>query len=221
MPPASGTGPDLQAYLTKAWELVIAEPVLLIVGYAVITLAILFSSIVVVGPLILAGPLLVGYFQVIQKRIDGETAEFGDLFAGFQDFGRTLVVGLLVLGAHLAGTIVNLLVNLLLNSIPCLGTIIGFVLGIAIAVAVGAATFFVLQIVAFTNTAPVDALTQSFNFAMANMKDVVILSLVCNVLFMVGCLACGIGMLLTGPIAFVFMTIAYNQYFVPKAQELA
>ena len=217
--PAGGE-PDLKAYLSKAWELVIGEPALLIVGYAVITIAILLSSIVVVGPLLLAGPLIVGFFQVVQKRLNGEAAEFGDLFAAFQDFARTMIAGLLVLGAHIAGTIVNVVANLVLTSIPCIGTIIGFVLGIAIAIAVGAATFFVLQIIAFTNTDPVEAFMQSFNFAMANMKEVVLLSVVCNVLFFVGCLACGIGIFLTGPIAFVVMVIAYNQYFLPKAHEV-
>ena len=71
-PPAPPTDlsdePDIKDYLTKAWELVLAEPVLMIVGFLVVSIILSISTAFVVG-LVLVGPTLVGFYQVIQKLL--------------------------------------------------------------------------------------------------------------------------------------------------------
>lgn len=220
-PPAPPTDlsdePDIKDYLTKAWELVIAEPVLMIVGFLVVSIILSISTAFVVG-LVLVGPTLVGFYQVIQKLLDGEPAAFEDLFAGFQDFVRTMVAGLLLCAFILVGSAVSTVLSIILGQIPCLGLIVAIPLSLAISLAVAAATFFLMPIVALSSEEPIEAMRQSLSFASAELKPVALLSLVFVALTFVGAVVCGVGLLLTGPMAMIVQVLAYNRYYLPRTR---
>lgn len=216
-----GGAPDYMGYVKRAWELTIAEPVLLIVGGLVVSLALLVSSVVVIGPLLLTGPLLVGYLLVIRRRLSGEPAEFEALFSGFQDFGRTLVAGLILCAFFIAGMAVTAILNIVLNLIPCIGTILGIVVGLAVSIAVGAVTFFYMPLVALTNVAPGEAASRCISYTMENLQQTAILALINTALILLGTLACGVGVVITFPMAAVIQVIAYRELFAPATGAAA
>jgi uncharacterized membrane protein len=55
------------------------------------------SSFVVVGPLILGGPLVLGFYGYYLKKTRGETVKLENLFDGFKHFGTSLLLFLLVM----------------------------------------------------------------------------------------------------------------------------
>jgi uncharacterized membrane protein len=159
------------------------------------------------------GPLLVGYLQVIDRLLKGQPAEFEDLFAGFQDYGRTVVAGIILVAFFVAAGAVTVILNFVLGFVPCIGTLIGVVLALALSVAAGAFTFFYIPVVALTNAAPGEAASRCVGYTMANPQQTAILALVNTALILVGTLACGVGTLVTMPMAFVVQAIAYRELF--------
>lgn len=217
--PGDGQEPDIGAYVKRGWDLVAAEPALLIAGYAILAIIIIVSAVVVVGPFILCGPLLVAYYRVIAKLLDGKPAEFGELFAGFDEFGRLAVAGALFCGVQLGVGIILTGLNFVLGHVPCIGSIIGMLLGLAAGVALAGALFFFFPIVAFSAAAPVDALSESMRFAQSNMKPMLLLGLVWLGLALLGSLVCGVGAFVTVPIAMVMQVEAYQRYYLPRAGQ--
>ncbi|MDR1388652.1 MAG: DUF975 family protein [Treponema sp.] len=53
------------------------------------------SSLIVVGSLVLGGPLALGYAGYFLKKSRGEPAKLEDLFDGFEQFGSAFLLGLL------------------------------------------------------------------------------------------------------------------------------
>lgn len=207
---------DLGGYLNRAWQLFTDNPALLLGGFAIVFILLLLSALTVVGPLILAGPLMAGYYGLIQRLREGQEAEFGELFAGFADFANTCIGGLLVILVFVAGAAVNLIVGFLLSHIPCLGQLVSFVLGLGISVATAAATMFIIPAVAVSSTAPVDALKDNVGFAQSFVTPALLLAAVHIALSLVGSLLCVIGLLVTMPIASAFVMEAYHDYYRPR-----
>jgi uncharacterized membrane protein len=218
IPPPSGSSqePAYGAWVSEAWNLVLAEPVLLIIGWLVLAVIITISGVVAVGPLLLTGPLMVGYYLVIQKRLNGEPASFEDLFAGFQDFVRTMIAGLLFCAFWVAGTIINVIAGFILQFVPCLGWVVSVVLAIVVVLLVFAATFFLLPMVALSRIEPVDACKRSLEIASEEIKPVILLTLLIIGLQCAGTLACGLGLLITGPMAMVIQVLAYKRYCLAR-----
>lgn len=211
--------PDIGAYLSQAWEMVAAEPALFIAGFLLLFALVSASAVFVVGPLIIGGPLLFGYLDVVQKRLDGEPAEIGDIFSGFQRFQKSLVTFALLFAIWLVVGIVQFGAVLVLGFLPCIGRMVGYALPAAVQVLLGAALFFVFPIAAFSETSPTDAVRDSINFCRENPGTTILLSLVTQVLAAVGTVACGVGYFLTAPLAIIMWVLSYNRYYVPNAPE--
>ncbi len=202
---------ELGAYLARAWELVTQDLVLFVVGYLVLALILSASAITVVGPIILAGPLAFGYLRVIQKRLQGSTASVGDIFEGFQDFAKSLVTVLLLALIGLVGTAVSAV----LVSLPCIGQMAG----LGLYVVLSALLYFVVPIAALSDAGPGDAVSQSVRFCVDNFWPMLLLGLVTLVVGAAGVLACGVGALVTGPIALATNVIAYHEYYLRKTRQ--
>lgn len=80
----------------KAWDLLTLEFVLQVLVFMIISAVSSFLAILI------AGPLLVGLMRCALKRLDGEPAEFGLLFSGFNQFVECLVASLLMMVAGFA-----------------------------------------------------------------------------------------------------------------------
>lgn len=223
-PPADAGGPvggdrvDLGGYLSQGWQLFAENPALLGGGFAIVFIILLLSSITVVGPLLLVGPLMAGYYGIVEKLRNGQQAEFGELFAGFSDFGRTCVAGLLVVLVFVLGAVVNLIVGFVLSGIPCLGQILGFALGLAVSVVTAAATLFILPTVAVSSRSATDALTDNIGFLKAFAMPALLLGAVHIGLSLVGSALCIVGLLVTIPVASGFVMAAYHDYYIPRVQ---
>ncbi len=214
--PSAGQQIDIARYLNEAWQLFLESPALLVGGFAIAFLILLLSAITVVGPLILAGPLMAGYYAIIEKLRNGQEAEFGELFAGFSDFPRTCLAGLLVLLVFIVGVAIELIAGMILNGLPCVGQILSLALSVGVGIVTAALTMFILPRVAVTSTAPVDALTENVGFAQANMTPAVLLAVVHVGLSLLGTAVCIIGLLITIPIASAFTMAAYHDFYSPR-----
>jgi len=221
-PPPAGPPMDLGGYLSQAWDLVTKNFVLLVLGWVVLGL---IMGVPLVG-LILAGPLIFGYYRVVQKRFNGEAAEFGALFNGFQEFGKGLVTYLLFLAVwavvSLAVGLVSLFVSALLSTIFVpLMFLFWLVVGVATAAFCMGLTFFAFPIAVFGQVEPVEAVKRSIKFCFANFWPMMLLSLVVALIMAAGALICGIGTWFTVPLGLVTHIVAYNQYYLPKTQDAA
>jgi hypothetical protein len=217
--PPRPPGPDIGDYLGTAWDLVIHNAVLAIVGFLVVWAITAFSSILIVGPLLLGGPLLFGYLRVLQKRLDGEPAEFGEIFGGFQDFGKALATYLLVALVAIGISVLITLAIVLLCLIPCAGWVLAVLLAVGAQIIITAALFFVFPIAALSNVPATESIGRSIRFCIRNFGHMLLLALVTSLIAAAGSLACGVGGILTVPIALAMMVVAYNRWYLPAAEQ--
>lgn len=215
--PSTSDRVDLGGYFNRAWQLFTNNAALLVGGFAIVFILLLLSAITVIGPLILAGPLMAGYYGMIQRLRDGRETEFGELFAGFQDFANTCIAGLLVILVFVAGAAVELAAGFVLSHIPCLGQIVAILLNLAISLVMVAATMFIIPAVAVSSTPPVDALKDNVGFAQRFVTPALLLAAVHLALSIVGSLLCVIGLLVTIPVASAFVMEAYHDFYRPRA----
>lgn len=80
----------VQGALSEAWNLFASDFVLWIVAGLILTV----GSIVSLG--ILAGPLTVGFVQLVERRRRGESGSVVDVFDGFSKFVASLIAFLLI-----------------------------------------------------------------------------------------------------------------------------
>jgi hypothetical protein len=215
-PPPAGDRVDVGRYLSEGWQLFTENPALMLGGFAIVFLILLISAITVVGPLVLVGPLMVGYYGIIEKLRNGRDAEFGELFAGFSDFARTCLAGLLVVLVFIIGAAVELVAGLILNHLPCIGQILSIVISLGVSLVTAALTLFVLPTVTLTPKSPMDALTANIEFAQKFMVPALLLAAVHIGLSLLGSALCLIGLLVTVPVASGFVMAAYHDYYAPR-----
>lgn len=208
---------DLGKYVSQAWALITQNLALFLVSYLIVGL---LTSIPLVG-LVIGGPLLIGFYRVMQRRIQGEQPAMGDVFQGFQQFGRGFITMLLLLLCGIAIAIPVVIIVVLLMFIPCLGHILAVLLYLAVALVAGAFFYFVWPIVVFTEASPTEAISKSIKFAMANLWPMVLLNIVTGLIAGAGMIVCGVGMIFTVPLALAIQVYAYTDFYLPKAQPAA
>jgi hypothetical protein len=165
----------------ESWDVFKTDPLLYIAGTVIAT---------VVGALtlgILAGPMMVGFIQLVQRRRRGQPAELGQLREGLSLFASSLVALLIVAVAASIG--------LALLVIPGLLVLV--------------ATCFAFHEIAYRRLHAVDALRASFQIARRNPLHVLIVLVGVAALNALGG-AVLFGTLLTAPYAIVWMTVAYE-----------
>lgn len=158
------------------------------------------ASIVPFGSIVLTGPLMLGLYKMTRAAVHGGTVEFGDLFSGFQKF----------LPAFLA--------SLLIMIFSCIGMLFCIIPGILVSILYMPTYLFILDGMEFWN-----AMEASRRMVMNNFGQWIMLALVLFVLNLVGCLACGIGLLVTAPMSYVVVVLAFDleyQFITVTATEL-
>jgi uncharacterized membrane protein len=217
--PAPAGNLELGPLISKAWTFVTGNLVLILVSYLILAV---IGGIPCVG-FVLMGPLMIGFVRIIQRRLKGETPEIGDIFKGFQEFGRGFVTGLLMLLCCLAVAIPLYVLAIILGHIPVLGFVLAplvMIVGAFCALAVSVFSF-VWPMVASSTVSPTEAVSKSFKFLLANAGPMLTLTLVATAIGMAGVIACGIGMIFTVPLGIVMMVMAYEEYYLPKSQPAA
>lgn len=130
---------------------------------------------------LLTGPMMVGYMRMIKTEDEGGKAEIADVFKGFDDF-------------------VPALLAVLLSSI-IVG--IGFMLCVIPGLLVMALVPVAAYLVAVGETDGIKAISRAWDAVKANFLGAFFCGLVLGIVGSLGGLLCGIGMILTLPIAFI------------------
>jgi uncharacterized membrane protein len=187
---------DLGQLLGKSWEVykknvgpllgaTVVMWVVVVVGMTVL------SMIVKIGPLaasILLGPLQLGLFKMIRKALKDEPVDFNLLFSGFQR----------IPDAYLAGLVTGLFSGI--------GAVFCVIPGLIIATVYTCTYLFMNE----KNLAFWDAMEASRKMAMNNPGQWVILALVLFGLNLVGSIPCGLGLLVTAPMTYIIIALAYD-----------
>ena len=216
--PAEADGPsgDLNVIesLGKAWTLMIQNAMLVMGGSVIVVTGMIGPAVIT-----LSGPLVVGHLRAILKLANGEEAQLGDLFSGFRDYKRAVMTAILVLAivacAWCVLTVVSWLLYLVLWRWLAIFTTV--CASAAVGVVLASLLYFVMPVAAFSDAKPVAALKASVTFALDHLMPVMLFGAVTGVIAFAGLLVCGVGWVLTFPLATVLQVVAYREYYLPNA----
>jgi len=189
--PPAGVHASAGRWIGEGWDLVKAD----LGNYILISLIFFFLS----GVPLIQGPLIAGFHVFTMKKLLGRNAEFGDLFKGFNFFVPTLVASLLIGLFTFAGT--------LLCIIP----------GLVVAAMYKFTYLFIvdkkMDFWPAMQASHAVVKNDYFGFTMF-----LILAFLVNVL---GFLCCIVGMLVTIPLTFAAITVAYKEIvgFEPRTVD--
>lgn len=132
---------------------------------------------------ILAGPMMVGYMRLVRIEDQGGKAGIGDVFKGFDDFVPALL-------AVLVGGIV---------------VAVGFVLCVIPGLLIMALVPTAAYLVAVGEKDGIEALKRAWAVVKENLLASCLCSLVLAIIGSLGAILCGVGIVITMPIAFIGM----------------
>jgi uncharacterized membrane protein len=207
----------------------------------------LFLGIVFVGmliggavPIVLLGPMMVGIYLCLLRRMRGEPVEFGNLFKGFDYFAQGLIAALLQM-IPIVVVIVPMYVIMFVFMIVMmprggrmdpdagptfafafLGFYVIFILVImTVAIAVHVFFQFAFPLIADRNLSGVDAVKLSIKAARANFGGLLGLTLLTVGMGILGVFACYVGAFLVMPISLTSYAVAYRRVFPEVSQNFA
>jgi hypothetical protein len=220
--------------VSRGWELFKAEAGTIIGASALVYLALFAINAIpylsVLLALFLTGPLMAGLWLFYLKNVRQQPATIGDAFSGFSSrFWQYFLVNLipnLLVGAVIF--VIALAIVLLLGGMgmftrghrnphfspavlaPVIG--LGFI-GIAVAVYFQVCWFFALPLVADKGLEFWPALQLSRRMVMKHWGMTFLLVVVVGLIAMCGALACLVGVIVTGPLAFMILCVHYENVF--------
>ncbi len=206
----------------------------------------LFMGISLVGmliggavPLILLGPMMVGIFLCLFRRMRGEPVEFGMLFKGFDYFGQSLIVALIKAIPMVVVIVPFYLIMfvVMMTTMPrnhptpdetstfmfsFFGLEIVFIVVIVI-VGLAVETFFLFAfpLVVDRNLTGMDAIKLSIKAGKANFGGVLGLLLLNAAVGFIGVLCCFVGVYFVMPVTLAAQAIAYRRVFPETLQNFA
>jgi hypothetical protein len=155
-----------------------------------------FLSAVTLG--ILAGPLFVGFIDLVRRARQSEAVQTGELFNRFDSFASSVIATFLIVIAVAIGC--SLLV------LP----------GLLIALFSG----FTLQAIAYERLSAFDSIKRSVQIVRAHFVNTLVLFLLVSVVQTLGGSAL-LGVLLTMPLSLIALSLAYEQLAAAPAPDLA
>ncbi len=155
---------------------------------------------------ILAGPLFAGFIIITLKIYDNKAQDLTikDLFSGFSFFLQSFLL-------FLVWGLLTLVASAILNILP----FIGMLASICLQVAAGAFLMFALFLIVDKKMDFWPASMESINLVKTNFWPFLSLALVAGILGYIGIIIFGIGVIVTLPIYFCIITIAYRKSFQP------
>lgn len=180
----------------------------------------------------ISGALFCGIYKGLSRKANGELANFGDLFSGFENFQACLTVAAAVAVAQFFISAVFLLVaaafgvsayglGMFEGGKPNAATVggivgLGLLFGFAVLLfntIVSALTAFALPLIGERNLNGVEALKLSVKAGLANLGGIIVLLIASGLLSLVGALCCLVGVLFVFPVTLAAMFIAYQNVF--------
>lgn len=174
---------------SRGWDIFKANVGPLLGGFVVLAALISASSYVVVGPLVIGGPLMVGYFKIVRDAAAGRPAQFGDLFYGFQN-----------------GFLPALLVGLVSQLLITVGMVLCILPGLFLVLVYWPVYLVLLD----GETDFWKAMETSRKLVMDNFVQWIWLHVVMQLLLLAGALLCGVGLLVAIPIVLIMTSLAYD-----------
>jgi len=171
------------AWIGAGWDMVKAD----MGNYALLTLAFVVLNAMV--PIILQGPLIAGLHIYTMKRLMGRNAEFADLFKGFNYFVPTLVASLAI----------------------TLFTFLGSLLCIIPGLVVAAMYKFTYLFIVDKRMDFWPAMQASHNVVRNDYFGFTMFLLLAALVNILGALCCIVGLLVTLPMTFAAITLAYQE----------
>lgn len=138
---------------------------------------------------LLSGPMMVGYMRMIEKEVNGGKTEIGEIFQGFDDFVPALVA---------------MLISTLVVSV---GFFLCFLPGLLVVALIPTSVY----LVARGAKDGTEAFKTAWQLVIKNWLSASLCMLVLSLVGSVGSLLCGIGVLLTMPIAMIGMQVMARQ----------
>jgi hypothetical protein len=148
----------------------------------------------VVG-LIINSLLGAGLFRMATKQARGEAISISDLF----DFGDVAVQAI----------IASILIAIILD--------IGFLLCFLPGLVLTGLLMFTFPLIVDKKMGAVEAISASFNALKGQWLMATFFAIVVGVIYMIGAMLCGIGALVTAPIALLSITILYRNFFISSS----
>lgn len=228
---------DIGGYLSRSWELFKSDPgqfigVSLLVGVCVIAAnAIPYLSVIL--SVVFTGPLMGGLFIFYLKKIRGESATVGDAFGGFGPRFGQFLLGNFIPGLFAGLCIIPVVFIIAIGAalffpamsrgggppnpatmIPLLA-VGGVVLlcGISAAIYLQTSWLFTLWLVADKKMGFWPAMSLSRHVVIKHWWSNFGLSLAAGLVAFAGILACGVGLLVTGPVAVGMLAVGYQRLF--------
>jgi hypothetical protein len=182
-------------WLSEGWEIVKDD----MATFAIASFLAMLISGVTLG--ICAGPMSVGLFMMVHDKLRGEDIAIGDVFKGFQKFGPSFLVIVIV---AIASSVVGFLLGL---------TGVGSVLMPFVGIAIGGAMFFTFQIIAESDMGGIDAMKMSWEKVKDDFLMFCVAYLVYSLIAQLGVIACVVGIFITTPVMMAAMGVAYRDIF--------
>ena len=204
------------AWIAEGWRMFLRAPGLWIGMIVVLILIFIALNFVpLVGPfagIVLQPVFAAGLMIVCAKIHKGETPEFGDLFAGFQQrFGVLAAVGAI----YLAGTVAILVAAALATgvgafSLASVGTdrpeigitfLLGALIVMALMLPLAMAVWFAAPLVLFHGQAAIPAMKRSFSGCLRNFMPFLVYGVIGFVFAILASIPAMLGWLVLGPVA--------------------
>ena len=179
-------------WLSEAWEIFKQDQLMHIVVGLIVSVA---SG--ATGGFILIGPLMCGYYYIILRKLrePGQPIELGDIAKGFEVFVPSLIASLLL------GIFVSI------GALACfVGTIVVYALLI-----------FAYPLIMDQRLDFWPAIETSFNKTKDNWLGFSLFALALLGVYLLGIIACGVGIYVTGPICVIATALAYRDNFPTQA----
>lgn len=208
----------------------------------------LFLGITFVGlfiggavPIVLIGPMMVGIYLCLFRKMRREPVDFGLLFKGFDYFAQSIIAALLQM-IPMAVVIVPaylIMFVLMMTSMPRGGgrmgpdessrfvfTFLGFelvfvVIILTVGILVNIFFMFAFPLIADRNLSGLDAVKLSIKAGKANFGGILALLLVNAGLGIIGVLCCYVGVFFVMPVSLASYAIAYRAVFPERSQNFA
>ena len=190
----------------------------------------IFTNIIV---LTVSGALFCGIYAALARKTSTGTAEFGDLFSGFQKIQACLIVAVvislvqfvigmavLLVGAALGVSAVGLgaltadgQVNTAAVGGIILVALVLFLVSLIVNLIVSALTTFVYPLIGDRNLSGMEALTTSIKSGLGNLGGLILLLILLILMAIGGVLVCFVGILFVAPIMSAAIFAAYQSVF--------
>lgn len=223
--------------ISNSWALV-SQNYGLFFGMSILAFATLFfiSCIPFLGIIIngiLTGPIYVGIYYALLKKMRGEEINFGMMFFGFERFVPAMIVSLVVMLPYIIFQIFQLFFDFAnifagrafgnhYQSNGSLETVLAgigfamilfFLFFFLVLIAVNISMFFALPLIAERDLSAVEVMKLSASAAWANLGGIIVLCILEGLIMIAGMLALCFGLFFVLPLIYGANAFAYRQVF--------